>query len=110
MSDEKRPAEELEAEEDVEAQLLKESLGASLAAAAIFAGTTQAAPYPVPSPPGAGDAAAELALIPKKGEATRAIQQAKARAKPQTKAATVKKAKKVKKSVRRTGGGRAQPH
>jgi hypothetical protein len=108
MSDENLPADRVEPEEDVEAQLLKETLGAGLAAAAIFAGTSQAASYPVPSPPGAADAAAELALIPKKGEATRAIQ---AKAKTRTETATSKKAKKVKKSpVRRTRGGRAQPH
>jgi hypothetical protein len=108
MSDEKRPADALEAEDDVEAQLLKESLGAGLAAAAIFAGASQAALYPVPSPPGTAGAAAELALIPKKESPTRAIQQAKAKTQP---SAVAKKAKKAKKSpVRRTGGGRAQPH
>jgi hypothetical protein len=102
------PREVSEPDEDVEAQLLKESLGAGLAAAAIFAGASQAAPYPVPTPPGTAGAAAELALIPKKETPTRAIQQAKA--KTQSKL-TAKKAKKLKKSaVRRTGGGRAQPH
>jgi hypothetical protein len=102
MSDDRRP----EDAEDVEAQLLKESLGAGLAAAAIFAGSTQAASYPVPSPPGASDAAAELALVPKRGEATRAIQQAKGKA-VKAKAA---KAKAKKRPARVGTGGRAQPH
>lgn len=102
MSEDRRP------DEDVEAQLLKESLGAGLAAAAIFAGSTQAASYPVPSPPGASDAAAELALVPKRGEATRAIQQAKPKAKVTQKAVKAKKAKKA--AIRRVGGGRSQPH
>jgi hypothetical protein len=107
MSDEK-PPDTPDAEEDVEAQLLKESLGAGLAAAAIFAGASQAAPYPVPSPPGTASAAAELGLIPKKEPPTRTTQQANAKA--QTSVAA-KKTKKLKKSaIRRTGGGRAQPH
>jgi hypothetical protein len=92
-------------DEDVEAQLLKESLGAGLAAAAVFAGSAQGGSYPVPSPPGTADAAAELALIPERSDVTRKIQQSKA------KAATAKKAVKAKKqSAKRAGrGGRAQP-
>jgi hypothetical protein len=91
-------------EEDVEAQLLKESLGAGLAAAAIFAGSSQAGSYPVPSPPGTEDAAAELALIPARGEVARQVQQAKA------KAVKAKKAKAKKPESRRVGrGGRPQP-
>lgn len=100
--------EETRRDEDVEAQLLKESLGAGLAAAAIFAGSTQAASYPVPTPPGASDAATELALIPKQGEATRSIQQAKPKARVTQKAVKAKKAKKA--SIRRVGGGRSQAH
>jgi hypothetical protein len=91
-------------EGDVEAQLLKESLGAGLAAAAIFAGSSQAGSYPVPSPPGTEDAAAELALIPARGEVARQVQQAKA------KAVKAKKAKAKKPESRRVGrGGRPQP-
>jgi hypothetical protein len=105
MGDEKRPAEGVEQDEDVEAQLLRESLGAGLAVAAIFAGSTQAASYPVPSPPGTADAAAELALIPKKGEATRAIQGAKPKAQKAQKAK--KKAVKAKKAKRTTATGAA---
>jgi hypothetical protein len=94
------------ADEDVEAQLLKESLGAGLAAAAIFAGSSQAAPYPVPSPPGAEDAAAELALIPGQGGVTRKVQQAR----PTAKSAKPQKAKTKKLEGKRVGrGGRAQP-
>jgi hypothetical protein len=93
-------------EEDVEAHLLKESLGAGLAAAAIFAGTSQAGSYPVPGPPGTEDAAAELALIPERGEVTRQVQQAK----PKAKAVKAKKAKTKKPEARRVGrGGRTQP-
>lgn len=101
MSDDKRP------DEDVEAQLLKESLGAGLAAAAIFAGSSQAGSYPVPSPPGTEDAAAELALIPERGQVPRQVQDAK----PKPQAVKAKKASKVKKpEARRVGrGGRAQP-
>jgi hypothetical protein len=106
MSDDRRPPEGPEHVADVEAQLLKESLGAGLAAAAMFAGSTQAASYPVPSPPGASDATAELALVPKRGEATRAIQQAKGKA-VKAKAA---KAKAKKRPTRVGTGGRAQPH
>jgi hypothetical protein len=102
MSDGKRPDED----KDVEAQLLKESLGAGLAAAAIFAGSGQAGSYPVPSPPGAEDAAAELALIPGRGEATRKGQQAK----PTAESVKAKKAKTKKLEGKRVGrGGRAQP-
>ena len=108
MGDDKRSEERLEPGEDVEAQLLKESLGAGLAAAAIFAGSAQAASYPVPSPPGATDAAAELALVPKRGEPTRAIQQATPKGKA-TKA-KLKKAKAAKRATRAGSGGRAQPH
>jgi hypothetical protein len=90
--------------EDVEAHLLKESLGAGLAAAAIFAGTSQAGSYPVPGPPGTEDAAAELALIPERGQVTRQVQQAK------PKAVKAKKAKTKKPEARRVGrGGRTQP-
>ena len=105
MRDERQTDDGLEPDEEVEAQLLKESLGAGLAAAAIFAGSTQAASYPVPSPPGASDAAAELALVPKRGEATRATQQAR----PKAKAAKAKAAKAAKRSTRIGTGGRAQP-
>jgi hypothetical protein len=103
MSDGKRPEEE----EDVEAQLLKETLGAGLAAAAIFAGSSQAGSYPVPSPPGTEDAAAELALIPGRGEVTRQVK----RARPKVKAVKAEKAAKAKKlPAKRIGrGGRAQP-
>jgi hypothetical protein len=111
MSDDKRPAAGLEPDDDVEAQLLKESLGAGLAAAAIFAGSSQAASYPVPSPPGAADATEELALIPSSGELARAIQQASPQAEPSTKAGKAKKLSKAKKSWAKgaSRGGRAQP-
>jgi hypothetical protein len=90
-------------EEDVEAQLLKESLGAGLVAAAIFAGSSQAGSYPVPGPPGAEDAAAELALIPERGQIARQV-----RASGKAKAATAKQAAKAKKAKRIGRGGRAQ--
>jgi hypothetical protein len=90
--------------EDVEAHLLKESLGAGLAAAAIFAGSSQAGSYPVPSPPGTGDVAAELALIPEPGQVAR-----QPRPSPTAKTATAKKAVKAKKARRVGRGGRAQP-
>jgi len=102
MSDGKRPEEE----EDVEAQLLKETLGAGLAAAAIFAGSSQAGSYPVPTPPGTEDAAAELALIPGRGEVTRQVNHAR----PKVKAVKAEKAKAKKLPAKRIGrGGRAQP-
>ena len=105
MSDHKRPAPAHEEGEDVEAQVLKESLGAGLAAAAIFAGSTQAASYPVPTPPGTEDAAAELALIPERGQVVRQV-----RATPKAKAVKAEKAAKARKAARRVGrGGRAQP-
>lgn len=109
MTDEKRPGEGPELDADVEAQFLKESLGAGLAAAAIFAGSSQAGSYPVPSPPGAAaDVAAERTLISTKGEATRAIRQAKPRAKA-PKAIKAMKASKAKKAAagRAAAGGRA---
>ncbi len=86
MSDEKQPAEGTE--EEVDAHLLKE-VGTGLAAAAIFSGTASAGQYPEPTPPGTEAAAAEIALIPKKGD--RAAQQAK-------------KVKKTKKATPRSGG------
>jgi hypothetical protein len=106
MSDKKRP---VESDADVEAQLLKESLGAGLAAAAIFAGTTQADSYPVPSPPGTADAAAEVALIPTRSPVKRAVQQTAPKA-----AKKIVKAKKVSKAQKSSfrgagGGGRSQP-
>jgi hypothetical protein len=100
MSEDKRREEE----EDVDAHLLKESVGAGLAAAAVFAGSSQAGSYPVPSPPGADDAAAELALIPERAQVAR-----KAPTGPKAKAATAKKAAKAKKAKRVGRGGRAQP-
>src|ERR671915_1550633 len=94
------PAEEHQADEDVEAQLLKETLGAGLAAAAIFAGSSQAGSYPVPSPPGTEDAAAELALIPGRGELTRQVKHVK----PKGKAVKAEKAAKAQKlSTKRIG-------
>jgi hypothetical protein len=93
MTNEKRAKEKLDPDQDVEAQLLKESLGAGLAAAAIFAGSSQAASYPVPGPPGSADAAAKLAPIPKQGVANRAKQQARPRAKAPKKALKAKRAK-----------------
>jgi hypothetical protein len=101
MSDGRRRGEE---EEDVEAQLLKEGLGAGLAAAAIFAGTSQAGSYPVPGPPGTDDAAAELALIPERGQVARKVAAA-----PKAKVAKTKQAAKAKKARRVGRGGRAQP-
>jgi hypothetical protein len=103
MSHDKRPAEH-EADEGVEAQVLKESLGASLAAAAIFAGSSQAGSCPVPRPPGAEDAAAELALIPERDQMARQVRPA-----PKAKAVTAKRAAKAKKAKRVGRGGRAQP-
>jgi hypothetical protein len=84
--------------------MLKESVGAGLVAAAIFAGSSHAGSYPVPSPPGSADAEAELALIPERGQVARQVRVA-----PKAKAATVKKAAKAKKARRVGRGGRAQP-
>jgi hypothetical protein len=84
--------------------LLKVSLGAGLAVAAIFAGSTQAGSYPVPGPPGAEDATAELALIPERGQVARQVRSA-----PKAKAVTAKRAAKAKKAKRVGRGGRAQP-
>jgi hypothetical protein len=75
MSDRGRPN-----EGEVEAQLLKEGMGIGLAAAAICAGSAQAASYPVPGAPGSADVAAELAMLPKRGEVARSVQQAKPKA------------------------------
>ena len=95
MSDEQRPT---ESDEEVDAHLLKETVGTGLAAAAVFAGSASAGQYPEPTPPGTEAAAAEVALIPKKGDRT--AQQAKPQA---------KKVKKAKKATPGGGGGRHQP-
>jgi hypothetical protein len=90
--------------EDVEGHLLKEGLGAGMAAAAVFAGSSQAGSYPVPGPPGTDDAAAELALVPERGQVARQV-----RAAPKAKVAKAKQAAKAKKAKRVGRGGRAQP-
>jgi hypothetical protein len=95
MSEEKRPT---EGADEVDAHLLRESVGTGLAAAAIFSGSAAAGQYPEPTPPGTADAAAEIALIPKKGDRT--AQQTKPQA---------KKVKKAKKATPGGGGGRHQP-
>ncbi|MEX2210950.1 MAG: hypothetical protein WD689_04220 [Gaiellaceae bacterium] len=100
MSDEKQPIEGLESDEDIEAHLLKESLAAATAGAAIFAGSASAGMYPPPSP-APSDAAAEIALIEAGRTAARGAKADKA-------AKKAVKAKKAKKSAG-GGGGRHQP-
>jgi hypothetical protein len=91
MSEPEQPSAEQEREDDVEAQLLKESVSAGLAAVAICAGSAQPASYPVPGAPGSSDIEAEQSMLPKRGEVTRSLQQAKP-------TATVAKATKTKKT------------
>ena len=90
-------------EEDVDAHLLKESVGAGLAAAAIFAGSAQA--KPMPDPPTTGETPATLQQV---AETTQGVNSS-LREQP-SRAQKAKAAKSGKKAKATKAAAPASPH